>query len=162
MRRQMLCLLSLVLFAAVLSGCGGGRPQQEAEQALSLSLPQAARTDRTDSHDGWLGDGETRISLTFGEAEADQVEQTLSDAPGWQTLPMGETLTLTLFGGETEQGYRRGILEEGELEIPQCQSGYWYFRDRTPEGGSDGVLRNFTAAVYDTDTHILYLVVWDS
>lgn len=162
MERRSLWLLVLTLCFAVLSGCDGNNPQQEAERTLNLTLPMAAQTACSDSHGGFLGDGETRICLTFDEAEANQVEQTVAETLGWQVLPMEESLSLILYGGETESGYRQGILESDTPEIPRCQSGYWYFQDRTPPGDLDTELRNFTAAIYDTDTRTLYLVVWDS
>ncbi|MGM9538374.1 MAG: hypothetical protein ACI3VN_08595 [Candidatus Onthomonas sp.] len=162
MKRQPLWLLVLTLCFAALSGCGGKNPQQEAERALNLTLPQAAQTARSDSHGGFLGDGELRICLTFDQAEANQVEQTISGTPGWQVLPMEESLSLMLYGGETESGYWQGFLESGTPEIPRCQSGYWYFQDRTPPGDSDAAPRNFTAAIYDTATRTLCLIVWDS
>lgn len=160
-RGVLIALLLFMLCAGCLIGRGKTAGQREAEKSLGLELPTASsaavREDR-----GWFGDGETVTVLYFEGRKTVQAEKILSTASGWRALPLDQKVERLLYGGETETGLRVGALTTGTPEIPRCDTGYWYYRDRTPKDGAGDGVSNFTAAVYDTERGALYLLCWDS
>lgn len=160
-RGTWIALLLFLLCAGCLAGCGKTAGQREAEKSLGLELPTASWAAVQEDR-GWFGDGETLTVLRFEGRKAVQAEKVLSTASGWRALPLDQKVERLLYGGETEAGLQEGVLTDEAPEIPHCGAGYWYYRDRTPEGGEGDCVSNFTAAVYDTELGALYLLRWDS
>lgn len=158
--------IALVLLAA--AGCGlflwWTRPVGELSHLLGVDLAQGTLVEETDTHGGFQGDGERQVTFSFAGHDLAPV---LAQTQGWQPLPLPETLSAALYGrceGNTQIGpYLSGSL-------PEVTQGYFWFQDRYPQGeGSEdptGLLDrssvNFTAALYDAQSQMLYYIEVDT
>ena len=83
-------------------------------------------------------------------------------------MPLSANLEYVIYGGERNGTTRRGLNEEAK--IPVIENGYYMFMDRSSESTDntdDSMLLsrysfNFTIAIYDTDTDILYYFEYDT
>ena len=100
-----------------------------------------------------------------------EVSAFLEDIQGsayWHPLPLSENLSAAVYGWQTEtEGF--GPLFPEDM-IPSVENGCWFFLDRHPEAtdpADDTDLHsrsswNFTAAIFDADTGILYYLELDT
>ncbi|MBR2744034.1 MAG: hypothetical protein IKE01_01885 [Clostridia bacterium] len=120
---------------------------------LEIKIPLTAKISCVDSHGGFHMDGETKAEVYFNEKQAQKFVQKIKDNGYWNKLPMNETL----------QKYINRPPEE-EMSIPIINKGYWYLIDRNNMAANkhesdeifDRVSRNYTVAIYDTDSNKLY------
>lgn len=118
--------------------------------------------DETDSHGGFHGDGTYFLILDCSKNK----ELSMKLVKDWKVLPLTENLHTILYGNDT---YGALLLEE-EGSIPVISNGYYYFYDRHSESidfSDDTELLhrysyNFTLAIYDSDTDIMYYVEFDT
>ena len=121
--------------------------------------------DEDDTHGGFLGDGTYHIAVDCSKNK----EKILKTVSEWSELPLSENLRLIMYGGE-RNGMTYGYNLAGETNIPQVKNGYYCFLDRhseTVDKHSDDDLfnrysYNFSLAIYDTDTDILYYMRFDT
>lgn len=149
---KLIILRFISIFAAltVLAGLVSCITVMKSDKTVfGLDISGAEVISDTDSHGGWLGDGERFMIVKFNE--------TPSVFPdGWRPLPADSGTVRAIWGTEDENGrYGPYIL----AEIPRVTSGMYCFADRSPDGHH---YLNLTAAVYDFDTDMLYYVVMDS
>lgn len=122
----------------------------EIARELDASLSGGIVLEYWDTHGGFHGDGEI-FAMIRGTCR-------FSEDPYWHRLPLSDNVAAAL----------KACL--GEEQIPAADKGWYYFRDRHPEAldrGDDSRLnsrasRNFTVAVYDGETDILYYYEYDS
>lgn len=165
-------IAAAVVLMGVLSFCDAGADKS----IFGIDVSDAEVVADTDSH-GWLGDGERYSELKFSDASAE-----IEISKSWQPLPASERITAIIWGTEFENnGERYGVGPYMSAELPQVENGWYYFEDRTeqidgatpnlnggaPDSDSAAALylsppRNFTVAVYDSDTATLYYVDHDS
>lgn len=121
---------------------------------LSLNCLPADMTAWYDSHGGFHGDGTTFYRLEFPD---DSAVDSIKKNKNWKELPLTDNLT-------TLAGFIERDNDWGNPLIPQVENGYYCFIDRHSESrdkkdDTDVLNRcsyNFTIAVYDTDSNILY------
>ena len=167
-------IAAAVVLMGVLSFCDAGADKS----IFGIDVSDAEVVADTDSH-GWLGDGERYLEFKFSDTSA---ESRISKS--WQPLPASERITAIIWGAEFEKdGERYGVGPYMSAELPQVKNGWYYFEDRTeqidgatpnlnggalaaPDSDSTALYlsppRNFTVAVYDSDTATLYYVDHDS
>ena len=145
--RQMTVLL-------LLAGCGGEKDAGYVARKLDIVLPQPAAVTSGDSHGGFHGDfhgdGLLHMELTFSQEDALAVEEAVSSA-GWSLFPMEPELE--------ERLYPDGAGASDWPDWPVPARGWWYLEDRQEDETEDMWQRysyNYTFAVYDPDTGILY------
>ena len=122
--------------------------------------------DEKDSHGGFHGDGAYYLILNCSENKQ-KASELIED---WKPLAMSEPLELIMYGGE-----KNGISYDGynlseQAKMPEVENGYYCFYDRhpnakDPHNDSDLLKRasfNFSLAVYDTDSDIMYYFEYDT
>ena len=125
--------IAMMLALLLLAGCGGEKDAGYVARKLDIVLPQPAAVTSGDSHGGFHGDGLLHMELTFSQEDALAVEEAVSSA-GWSLFPMWP-------------------------DWPVPARGWWYLEDRQEDETEDMWQRysyNYTFAVYDPDTGILY------
>lgn len=152
-------LLSLLLLLAAMFYDG------TAEQtAFGLAPEDYTVVTETDSHGGFLGDGLYTLVLDCGQNR----DRALETVEGWKPLPLSEPLRLMMYGGEKD-GTVYDYLGEESL-LPEIENGWYFFEDRHSESRDpaddapllDRYSFNFSLAVYDADTDILYYFALDT
>lgn len=163
------CLLLAALIAAIfLSGCeDSAGVKKEISKRLSIDCSGAEITESYDSHGGFLGDGTSFYQLKFSDASQTDI---ISHSTEWKPLPLTDTLQTVAWGlQDDEHDYAPMIIKDNDWDhplIPHVANGYYFFLDRhsfATDPKDDSVLLddsrpsyNFTLAIYDTDTNVLY------
>ncbi len=161
------CVALAVLLLFSLSGCCFFLNDFEEPAALvaretGMELPRCAVIQATDTHGGFLGDGDTLIILHFEGEARERLERELADA--WEALPLPQSLYEVVYEHRNLVPIPTDSAEEG---FPQITGGYWYFDDRQSESNDPAALLsrnscNFTLALYDCDTARLYYIEVDT
>lgn len=122
-----------------------------------------------DTHGGFHGDGSYYAKFNYTDVEAQSFITQLIDK-NWNAMPLTENLNLIMYGGTRGNVTYNYNLATNEANFPSIEHGYWLFIDRHSE--SDGsnsdtdLFRrhsyNFTLAMFDTDTNILYYFEFDT
>lgn len=142
--------IAMMLALLLLAGCGGEKDAGYVARKLDIVLPQPAAVTSGDSHGGFHGDGLLHMELTFSQEDALAVEEAVSSA-GMESVSHGAGT-----GGAPLPGRRRRVGLAG-LAVPA--RGWWYLEDRQEDETEDmwqWYSYNYTFAVYDPDTGILY------
>lgn len=120
-------------------------------------------------HDGWLGDGDSLLVISFTPEQGAELEQSMAKTNGWHPFPTHELLDKIFF---VEHSYCRDLNDENY--VPAVKDGWYFFRDmfNVQHGDDDenqweldgrvNLPGNFDAGIYDSDSHILYLFEFDS
>ncbi len=166
-RTAVLLLLSLLL-AMCLTGCGTDGTAEIAS-AVGLTLPDAAVMETTDTHGGFHGDGTLFCAVDCSAAPA--AEQIKANEY-WHRLPLKEPLAEMVYGGTRGDTTYAPMLtdENGQSVFPPVERGWYFFLDRhaeatdvyDPSGVEDRYSYNFTLALYDEDTDMLYCFELDT
>lgn len=164
------CAVLAVLLLFSLSGCcfflnDFEEPAKLVAQGTGLELPRCAVIQATDTHGGFLGDGNTLIVLRFEGNAKERMEKELADS--WEELPLPQALSQAVYACTNLVPVPADSVEEG---FPQVTNGYWYFKDRHSESvdpAESAALHsrnsyNFTLALYDCDTAKLYYIEVDT
>lgn len=162
MKKQLLA--AALALALALGGCGAQPEEKTVEKGLGIKVDGVTHISAYDSHGGFLGDGVSRIALTF---ENGALEDQLAADPAWQSLPMDDTTRALVWGVEDETGSFGPLLTDGEGTplVPPVERGYYRLIDRHSDQQSDILSRgsfNFTVGVYDADARILYYCELDT
>ena len=159
--KRILCLILAAVLLLGLAGCGAlGKAERQLKKrvGLDLDLSGCRVVTETDTHGGFLGDGEYLLVLDCSGSE----EKILAQTGGWSPLPLSDGVRTVL--------YDWGVAER--YGIPAIDSGVWYFWDRFPDEialdrRSDARLlerpaENFSLLIYDTEHSRLYYFEMDT
>lgn len=127
---------------------------------IEIQIPLFAKMEEKDTHGGFHGDGEDFVKVYFLNKQAEKFVNKINKNNHWRKLPMPEDL-------------RERVSNADEVEaIPDVENGYWFFEDRHEEAtdkynyneifNSNRASSNFSVAVFDTDTNILYFYALDT
>ncbi len=163
MKRMMFLLLALLFLmgcGADSSSCSSNAMKKELSRICGVDLTHAVVLEGMDTHGGFQGEGTSYCKLRFSEAP--QLGE------GWKELPTSETVTALAYGIQTEHSIIGPYIPEGL--IPEVENGCYFFLDQHSESEDpwdDSLVlerysRNFTLAIYDEDTNILYYVEEDT
>lgn len=122
---------------------------------FGLNLDDHTVVESLDTHGGFHGDG-TYFILDCSKNR----EKALEGVRKWDKLPLPENVDLLMFGKENSW-YK--IADEAKM--PRVENGYYVFRNRSSNKAAfdeSGHIENFTIAVYDTDTDMMYYFEWDT
>ncbi|MDD3394496.1 MAG: hypothetical protein PHG19_07640 [Anaerotignum sp.] len=159
-------ITTLFVLVVLLSSCGSNgsdKEQKQISKELGIDVSDGTVMKSSDTHGGFHGDGTTFIELSFSDENCLEEIKKNSD---WKQLPLTDNLTALVYGkviGQTSEGpYLTD--ENSDTLFPKIQNGYYYFCDTHTESvnhedDSDVLNRysfNFTIAIYDNDTEILY------
>lgn len=159
--KRVLCILLAGALLLALAGCGAlskAERQIKKRAGLDLDLSGCRVVSETDTHGGFLGDGEYLLVLDCSGSE----EKLIAQTGGWSTFPLSENVRTVL--------YDWGVAEQ--YGIPEIGGGAWYFRDRFADDAaldrrSDALLLsrpavNFSLLLYDADHSRLYYFEMDT
>lgn len=114
---------------------------------------------------GFFGDGDYFVKANCSNNSENMIKQLSS----WKQLPLSENLQLIMYGGKKGNVYYSYDFAK-KAGIPEIKNGLYFFIDRHDESKdkySDKYLftrssHNFTIAMYDLDSNILYYYEDDS
>ncbi len=164
-RKNLIHWLAITMvFSFLLSGCSETKIYcaNPSGTLAGVDVSAALVEEGMDSHGGFHGDGASYQKLVFSEEPA--------FPENWQDLPMSQGVHTLLYGGKQDNVYYSGILDAAYVDFPEVERGKWFFYDRHPqcadpydaEAVFDRPSKNFTAALWDADSKILYYFEFDS
>ncbi len=166
-------IISLIMvLLLIMTGCHAEKTYSvlsEISKTIGVDVSAGEMISESNSHGGFHGDGDTVVVIQFADNSfSKQIEETEE----WNTMPLTENLTALVYGVQTEGSSVGPMIHSGDgtPAIPEVENGYYYFRDRhyqsTDPTDDSGVLGrasyNFTMAIYDTDSQILYYMELDT
>ena len=163
--RRILMLLMALAAVMQLAGCApwpSSGLKGEFSRTLGVNQTDGDAVEEEDTHGGFLGDGDTTLILTFTGENRTALEKEIAGADGWKALPLTENLERVVY-----EDYFGGLCED----VPQdLTDGWYYFLDRhseaeDPEDDSGLFGRgsyNFTLAIYDKESGVLYCYELDT
>lgn len=133
-------------------------PQGYVSKYLGIDCSRGIANEYIETHGGFLGDGDTFIEIQFLNND---FEKRICESEGWNKLPLTENLEIIIHGVSDEERDREPRVVG---EIPEIKNGYYYFEDRYYESTDkyddsevfERYSYNYTIAIYDADTMILY------
>ena len=171
--KKIVCAFLAVTFMAALAGCGTKSELKDISKRLSVDCSDAEIVTKYDSHGGFLGDGTSFYELHFSD---DSAVEAIKASADWKPFPLSDSLKTALWGLQDDQhDYAPMIIKDNDWShplFPKIENGYYFFRDRhsyaTDPKDDSAILDesrpsyNFTVAIYDTDTNILYYSEFDT
>ncbi len=163
MKRLSFFVLCLLL---ALSACSSKASYQEyIQDSCGLDISGSTIISEEDTHGGFLGDGALMVKFDC----TDISNSVLLQLENWNELPLTENLQLIMYGG-TRDGVAYMYNLAKEYGIPEITNGCYFFWDRHSEATDsrndqelfDRASYNFSLAVYDFDTSMLYLFEFDT
>lgn len=149
----LICILIILLIVFVIRGKRSNEVSYISGET-GIDVTQGEVTNQYDTHGGFHGDGIKCVEISFdGKGlELSQLEEK------WKLLPLSSNLQLVIYGAW------KVFDTENNQDIPEITNGYYYFYDRfedssDPLNDSELLERssyNFTLAIYDADSQILY------
>lgn len=138
---------------------------------MGVDISSCEILQEKDSHDGFLGDGQTFVELQITNKECSKIVRNMTNK--WNALPLTENLSIAVYGKETETEQRMPLLideKKGLSLIPAIKNGYYYFEDRFEDGfdsSDDSHIfernsYNFTLVILDQDKNHIYYVEYDT
>ena len=167
--KRILCAVAALAIVAAFAGCGAGYKSELSQISKTLSVDCSGTEIKShyDSHGGFLGDGTSFYALQFSDDSAAEKIKSSSD---WKPFPLPDSLKTVVWGlQDDEHDYAPMIIKDNDWNhplIPQVENGYYFFFDRhsdatNPKDDSAFLDEsrpsyNFTVAIYDSDTNMLY------
>lgn len=155
-------IISILCIAVIFTSCDGQSTEKIIKNEIGVDISGCIIESDKDSHTGFLGDGETLVTIDCSQNK----DEILNQISGWNKLPLTENLQIVMYGDNEGNGYRLAY----ENGIPEITDGYYKFINRHDEAKSkssdSGMLEaysmNFTLALYDSETDIMYYYEFDS
>ncbi len=159
--KKAICIFLALLMALGLASCSSLSKQERRISkgaGVELDLSGCRIEQETDTHGGFLGDGEYLLVIDCGGKE----EKLLAQTGAWSALPLSKNLQ--------EIVYEWGLTERNTP--PRIENGVWLFYDRFSD--TDGFDRhsderltsrpaqNFSLLIYDSDRSRLYYYEMDT
>lgn len=151
-------ILCILLLCITLSACEF--PEDKLSKYFEFDSSDYIILEENDTHGGFHGDGSYYLILDCSQ----NVDEARSIVENWADLPFSENLHLVMFGGEKD-GINYGYNFAEEAHLPAIENGVYKFVDRyhgyLKNRNDDSELPNrysfnFSVAVYDLDSDILY------
>ena len=157
--------LLIICFAIMLNLAACSSVTATRKDYLGFSKEDFTVIEEEDTHEGFHGDGSYYLIMDC----TGNKEKALENINGWNELPLSENLNLIMYGGEKEGvAYLYNLAEEAKM--PKIENGYYCFRDRASENTDssddtelfDRYSFNFSLAVYNSDTDMIYYFEFDT
>lgn len=164
MKKIILLVGSLLIFAFLLTACGPQETQNIISNDLGIDVSSGNEISNSDTHGGFHGDGTTYIALSFSDNNVlDQIKASAQ----WEYFPLDRTVKTLIYGISDETSGIGPFLNDGNGNplVPEIRNGYYLLIDRHTGKGTDILNRgsfNFTLGLYDTDTDTLYYCKLDT
>ncbi len=149
--------ISLLLFSSCATTFNP-RNSDYVSKELGINISAAEEIENTETHGGFHGDGQTYIVLKISD---DSVIKQIEKSEEWKSFPMSDVASEIAYG--KENGYASFFPRDDDDNsvLPKIQNGYYLLRDRQENAPEDILNRysvNFTMAIYDTNTNLLYFL----
>lgn len=126
---------------------------------IEMPIPIFAKIEEKDTHGGFHGDGEALVKVYFSDKQAEKFIREINKNAHWDKLPMEEILQSCISNNITY-----------EISVPIIENGYWFFLDRHSKATDkynhndifDRASLNYTIAIFDTDSNVLYIYSLDT
>ncbi len=151
---------AICIMISSLSNCSNEfDPKEYVESYLDINTKSAQIESVISEPRSFNGDGNTYVVLSFSD---NPITDDIKEKENWKQLPLTENLATIVYGKENVDD---GITnDDDELFIPQIENGYYYFEDRhldAKEIYNDSEIfnresYNYTIAIYNEDTNLLY------
>ncbi len=129
-------------------------------KSLDIDVSKCIKTNKKDTHGGFLGDGETFMLLDCSAID----DQVFSE---WKPLPLPDVLKKRIY--EDICCYDECVTTSVRYSIPEFSDGYYFFNNRHDEAESKDDLNiyepysyNFTIAIFDKTSKQLYYYELDT
>ena len=149
--------------ARILQADSGFTILRRGGRMLDLDLGGADLMEYRDTHGGFHGDGETFAAVKLPEEAGRGAESMMSyGEPWWHPLPVTEELHQVLWGDSPLFAD-----DAGKPLLPQVEKGWYFFYDEQGQPYMEQSLFsrpsfNFSLAVYDAESRILYYFELDT
>lgn len=167
--KKYILLLSLLVLPLLFVACSSQSMNERISKSVGVKINENIQLDYEDTHGGFQGDGEIVAVISFDVPVGDKILTDIRQSKGWHHLPLSQNLSLLMYGGEEDnQQYSFNLAEK--LAMPTIENGYYFFVNRHPNRVSSvddtNIFKegsfNFTLAVYDVDTRIMYYLEFDT
>ena len=154
----------VILLCITLSSCG--LTEDSLSKHFDFKTSEFVILEEKDTHGGFHGDGSYYLILDCSQ----NVEKARGIVENWTPLPLSETLHIVMYGGEKD-GINYGYNFAEEAHWPTIENGVYkfvdryngYLKDRSDDSEMlDRYSVNFSIAVYDLDSDILYYFEMDT
>ena len=182
-KKLLMILILIVCICLLFHGCGQivlgtlfdmmEEPEEEQikghrpDKIFGLAPPDYWIIDEGGMYGGCNGDGHYYLILDCSK----YAERARCVVREWEPLPLSQNLNLAMYGGEKD-GIENGYHFAEEAHWPRIEHGFYRFLDRSseseaehPEDDTELLNRysfNFSVAIYDTDSDILYYYELDT
>ena len=158
--KRILYVATILICFVFLFGCTN--TQKTLDEEFEFSKDDFVVIEELDTHGGFHGDGAYYLTLDCSKNQ-EKVNELIKD---WKPLPLTENLNEALY----ERHY--GAYEEKSL--PKIENGFYKFIDRHREASNEGINAsddsnifnrhsyNYTIAIYDLDTQMMYYFEFDT
>ncbi len=173
---KVVCGILSFLVAAVLIGCHKKTPQEIISEEIGVDCTAGEVVVYERDYGGFPIDGKEYGELSFSSNE---LEEFILQNNHWKGFPLSENLAAIVYGYEKHYSdnsvliIRPKFVDDSDPlsypkpRIPPIEHGYYYFEDKlSAEEGKNqwddslvltrGSSRNYTFAIYDADTQMLY------
>lgn len=159
MKEKSIIILIIVIFA--ITGCSFGTKEKILKK-IEIKSAKCKIIEEKDTHSGFLGDGDYFAKIKCTNLNNKNISK------HWKKLPLSEELNKV---AEMKQCNGKGCKNIYERHsIPNVTRGYYYFLDRHSDSKDkydDKDLNNrsslnFTLAIMDTDSEIIYYYEMDT
>ena len=147
--KKAICIFLALLLALGLASCSSLSKQERRISkgtGVELDLSGCRIEQETDTHGGFLGDGEYLLVIDCGGKE----EKLLAQTGAWSALPLSKNLQ--------EIVYEWGLTERNTP--PRIENGVWLFYDRFSD--TDGFDRRSDERLTSRPAQNFYLLIYDS
>ena len=118
-----------------------------------------AKIEEKDTHGGFHGDGEALVKVYFSDKQAEKFIRKIDKNIHWNKLPMKDILQTCINNNTTD-----------EISVPIIENGYWFFLDRHIKATNkynyydmfDRASSNYSIAIFDIDSNVLYIYSLDT
>ena len=156
-------IISIIIILLLISGCSFlFNNKERISKNIELDLDECKIEKEKDTHGGFLGDGDYFAKLKCSSINYNELSN------NWKTLPLSEQINKAIEIKQCDDNGCKNLYEK--FSIPNIKNGYYYFLDRHSESKDkfdDSELNNrsswnFTLAIIDKDTNIIYYYVLDT
>lgn len=126
---------------------------------IEMPIPMFAKMEEKDTHGGFHGDGEALVKVYFSDKQAEKFIRKIHNNIHWNKLPMNEILQTCISNNSID-----------EIFVPIIENGYWFFLDRHRKTTDkynyneifDRASSNYSIAIFDIDSNVLYIYSLDT
>ena len=161
--KRIVCFICTIFLCVSLSSCG--LAENKLSKYFSFEASDFVVLEENDTHGGFHGDGSYYLILDCSQ----NTDKARSIVKNWTSFPLSENVYLVMYGGE-KNGENYGYNFAEDAHWPKIENGVYKFVDRHSESKNssddsellDRYSFNFSIAVYDLNTDILYYFEMDT